>query len=179
MSRVGRMPIPIPSGVDVSIEGAHVVVKGPKGTLERDIVADISIAQEGDVLVVTRPTDERRHRAFHGLTRGLVNNMVVGVSEGYSKELEIIGVGYRAIAQGPSRLELALGFSHPVFVEAPAGISFEVPVPTRIIVSGVDKELVGEVAAKIRKIRKPEPYKGKGIRYLGERVLRKAGKTAK
>lgn len=179
MSRVGRMPITIPSGVDVSIEGAHVVVKGPKGTLERDIVPEISIAQEGDVLVVTRPTDERRHRAFHGLTRGLVNNMVVGVSEGYSKELEIIGVGYRAIAQGPSRLELALGFSHPVFVEAPAGISFEVPVPTRIIVSGVDKELVGEVAAKIRKIRKPEPYKGKGIRYLGERVLRKAGKTAK
>lgn len=179
MSRIGRMPIPIPSGVDVSIEGAHVVVKGPRGTLERDIIPDISIAREGDVLVVTRPTDERRHRAFHGLTRGLVNNMVVGVSEGYSKELEIIGVGYRAIAQGPTRLELALGFSHPVFVEAPAGISFEVPVPTRIIVSGVDKELVGEVAAKIRKIRKPEPYKGKGIRYLGERVLRKAGKTAK
>lgn len=179
MSRVGRMPIPIPSGVDVSIEGAHVVVKGPKGTLERDIIPDISITQEGDVLVVTRPTDERRHRAFHGLTRGLVNNMVVGVSEGYSKELEIIGVGYRAIAQGPTRLELALGFSHPVFVDAPAGISFEVPVPTRIIVSGVDKEMVGEVAAKIRKIRKPEPYKGKGIRYLGERVLRKAGKTAK
>ena len=179
MSRVGRMPIPIPSGVDVSIEGAHVVVKGPKGTLERDIIPDISITQEGDVLVVTRPTDERRHRAFHGLTRGLVNNMVVGVSEGYSKELEIIGVGYRAIAQGPTRLELALGFSHPVFVDAPAGISFEVPVPTRIIVSGVDKELVGEVAAKIRKIRKPEPYKGKGIRYLGERVLRKAGKKAK
>lgn len=173
------MPIPVPSGVDVAVTGVHVVVKGPKGTLERDIVPEISITRDGDVLVVTRPTDERRHRALHGLTRGLVNNMVVGVSEGFSKELEIIGVGYRAIAQGPNRLELALGFSHPVFVDAPDGIAFEVPVPTRIIVSGPDKEMVGEVAAKIRKLRKPEPYKGKGIRYLGERVLRKAGKTAK
>lgn len=179
MSRIGRKPIPIPSGVDVAISGLRVTVKGPKGTLERDLVSDISVAREGDELVVTRPSDERRHRALHGLTRSLVNNMVVGVSDGFRRELDIVGVGYRATAQGPNRLELALGFSHPVFVDAPEGIAFEVPVPTKIIVQGADKEMVGQVAANIRKLRKPEPYKGKGIRYSDERVLRKAGKTGK
>ncbi len=179
MSRIGRQPIPVPSGVDVTIDGVHVVVKGPKGQLERDIVPDITMARDGDFLHVSRPTDERRHRALHGLTRSLVNNMVLGVSEGFSKDLDIVGVGYRAIAQGSNRLELALGFSHPVFVDAPEGVTFEVPSPTRITIRGADKEAVGEIAAKIRKIRKPEPYKGKGVRYAGERVLRKAGKTAK
>jgi large subunit ribosomal protein L6 len=179
MSRIGRMPIPIPSGVDVTLDGPHVVVKGPKGTLERQLVPEITVAREGDVLVVTRPSDERNHRALHGLTRSLVANMVTGVSEGFVRELEIVGVGYRAAGQGPNRLELALGFSHPVHVEAPEGVTFEVPVPTRIVVRGADKELVGQVAANIRKIRKPEPYKGKGIRYAGERVLRKAGKAGK
>ena len=137
------------------------------------------MAQEGDVLVVSRPDDERRHRALHGLSRSLVANMVAGVTEGFSKELEIVGVGYRCQARGPSALELALGFSHPVFVNAPEGITFEVPLPTRIVVRGMDKEKVGQVAADIRKLRKPEPYKGKGVRYAGERVLRKAGKAAK
>jgi large subunit ribosomal protein L6 len=179
MSRIGRKPIPIPTGVDVTVDGARVVVKGPKGTLERQLVPDITVAREGDTLVVTRPSDERQHRALHGLTRTLVNNMVVGVSDGFSRDLEIVGVGYRATAQGPNRIELALGFSHPVHVEAPEGISFEVPSPTRITVRGYNKELVGQVAANIRKIRKPEPYKGKGVRYAGERVLRKAGKAGK
>ena len=179
MSRVGRKPIPIPSGVEITLNGPHVVVKGPKGTLERQLVPDISVAREGDELVVTRPSDERNHRALHGLTRSLVANMVTGVSEGFARELEIVGVGYRAIGQGPNKLELALGFSHPVHVEAPEGVTFEVPVPTRIVVRGADKELVGQVAANIRKIRKPEPYKGKGIRYAGEVVRRKAGKAAK
>ena len=179
MSRIGRKPIPIPSGVDVTFNGAHVTVKGPKGTLERDLVPDITFTREGDELIVTRPSDERQHRALHGLTRSLVSNMVVGVSDGFVKELEIVGVGYRAAATTPSRLDLALGFSHPVAVDAPEGITFETPAPTRIIVSGIDKEAVGQVAANIRKIRKPEPYKGKGVRYAGERVLRKAGKAAK
>jgi large subunit ribosomal protein L6 len=179
MSRVGRKPIPIPSGVDISLEMPRVVVKGPKGTLERQLVPEITVAREGDTLVVTRPSDERNHRALHGLTRTLVANMVTGVSEGFARELEIVGVGYRATGQGPNRLELALGFSHPVHIEAPEGISFEVPAPTRIVVRGFDKELVGQVAANIRKIRKPEPYKGKGIRYAGERVVRKAGKAGK
>lgn len=179
MSRVGRKPIPIPSGVDVVISGLQVTVKGPKGTLVRELVPEISIARDGEDLIVTRPTDERRHRALHGLTRSLVNNMVVGVSDGFRREMDIVGVGYRATAQGSNRLELALGFSHPVFVDAPDGIVFEVPVPTKIIVQGADKELVGQVAANIRKLRKPEPYKGKGIRYSDERVLRKAGKTGK
>jgi large subunit ribosomal protein L6 len=179
MSRIGRKPISIPSGVDVQLDGAHVVVKGPKGTLERQLVPDITVSREGDTILVTRPSDERQHRALHGLTRTLVNNMVVGVSDGFSRDLEIVGVGYRAIAQGPSRIELALGFSHPVHVDAPEGITFEVPSPTRITVRGANKELVGQVAANIRKIRKPEPYKGKGVRYAGERVLRKAGKAGK
>ena len=179
MSRIGRKPIPIPSGVEVTLNGTHVVVKGPKGTLERDLVPDISVTREGDELIVTRPSDERDHRALHGLTRSLVNNMVVGVSEGFVRDLEIVGVGYRATAQGPNRLELALGFSHPVHVDAPEGITFEVASPTRISVRGSNKELVGQVAANIRKIRKPEPYKGKGVRYAGERILRKAGKAGK
>jgi large subunit ribosomal protein L6 len=156
-----------------------VVVSGPKGTLERQLVPEITVSRDGDSLVVTRPSDERQHRALHGLTRTLVANMVTGVSDGFARDLEIVGVGYRATAQGPTRLELALGFSHPVHVEAPAGITFEVPSPTRITVRGANKELVGQVAANIRKIRKPEPYKGKGIRYAGERVLRKAGKAGK
>jgi len=179
MSRIGKRPIPIPAGVDVSFNGTHVTVKGPKGTLERDLVPDITITREGDELVVTRPSDQREHRALHGLTRSLVSNMVVGVSDGFSKDLEIVGVGYRATAQGPNKLELALGFSHSVHVDAPEGITFEVPSPTRITVRGSNKELVGQVAANIRKIRKPEPYKGKGVRYAGEHVQRKAGKAAK
>ena len=154
-------------------------MKGPKGTLERDLVPDITLSREGDEIIVTRPTDGREHRALHGLTRSLVNNMVVGVSDGFAKDLEIVGVGYRATAQGPNKIELALGFSHPVHVDAPEGITFEVPSPTRITVRGSNKELVGQVAANIRKIRKPEPYKGKGVRYAGERILRKAGKAGK
>ena len=177
MSRVGKAPIPIPSGVDVTVEQGHVAVKGPRGELARPTPTQIAIARDGDQLVVTRPDDERENRALHGLVRSLVNNMVVGVSEGFSKELEIVGVGYRVVAQGPSRLELQVGFSHPVPFEAPDGITFEVPQPTRIIVRGCDKQLVGQVAADIRKIRRPEPYKGKGIRYAGERVQRKAGKS--
>jgi large subunit ribosomal protein L6 len=179
VSRVGKEPIPIPNGVEVTIDGGHVAVKGPKGELERQTPTQIAVSRSGDELVVTRPDDERENRALHGLVRSLVNNMVLGVSDGFSRDLEIVGVGYRATAQGPNRLELQVGFSHPVRVEAPAGITFEVPQPTRITVRGCDKQLVGQVAADIRKIRKPEPYKGKGIRYAGERVLRKAGKSAK
>ena len=179
MSRIGRSPITVPSNVTVTIDGPTVQVKGPQGSLEHTLPEGITVAQEGDTLVVSRPDDERRHRALHGLSRSLVANMVSGVTEGFSKELEIVGVGYRATAKGPNALELVLGFSHPVFVDAPDGISFEVPVATRIIVKGIDKEKVGQVAADIRKIRKPEPYKGKGVRYADERVLRKAGKAAK
>jgi len=179
MSRVGRSPIPLPGGVDVRVEGSHVTVTGPRGVLARDLPADITVRQDDGVLLVERPDDERRHRALHGLTRSLVNNMVVGVTQGFSRDLEIVGVGYRATAQGDRRLELALGFSHPVVVDAPEGITFEVPVPTKILVKGIDKEAVGQVAANIRKLRKPEPYKGKGIRYAGEVVRRKAGKAAK
>jgi large subunit ribosomal protein L6 len=179
MSRVGRSPIAVPSNVTVTLDGDTVNVKGPQGSLERQLPEGITIAQEGDTLVVTRPDDERRHRALHGLSRSLVANMVSGVTEGFTKELEIVGVGYRATAKGPGSLELALGFSHPVQVDAPEGITFEVPVPTRITVKGIDKEKVGQVAADIRKLRKPEPYKGKGVRYANERVLRKAGKAAK
>jgi large subunit ribosomal protein L6 len=179
MSRIGRSPIPVPSNVTVTIAGATVNVKGPQGSLERQLPSGITITQEGDELVVTRPDDERQHRALHGLSRSLVANMVTGVTDGFSKELEIVGVGYRANAKGPGALELALGFSHPVNVNAPEGITFEVPLPTRIIVKGIDKEKVGQVAADIRKLRKPEPYKGKGVRYAGERVVRKAGKAAK
>jgi large subunit ribosomal protein L6 len=179
MSRIGKAPIPVPTGVDVTLADRNVTVKGPKGTLARRLPPDITVRQDGDLLLVERPDDEREHRALHGLTRSLVNNMVVGVTDGFVKELEIVGVGYRATAQGPSRLELALGFSHPVVVEAPEGVTFEVPQPTRITVRGIDKEIVGQVAANIRKVRKPEPYKGKGVRYAGEVVLRKAGKAAK
>ena len=179
MSRIGRSPIPVPDGVEVTLADRQVTVKGPRGTLERTLPDEINVRQEDAQLLVERPNDERRNRALHGLTRTLVSNMVVGVTSGFRKELEIVGVGYRAIARGPAQLELALGFSHPVLVDAPEGISFEVPQPTRIAVAGIDKELVGQVAANIRKIRKPEPYKGKGVRYAGERVLRKAGKAAR
>ena len=179
MSRVGRSPIPVPSGVDVTIGAGNISVKGPKGTLARTVPEPITIRQEEDTLFVERPDDLRASRSRHGLMRALVNNMVVGVTAGFTKELEIIGVGYRATAAGPNKLDLALGFSHPVSVDAPEGISFETPAPNRIIVKGIDKEAVGQVAANIRKIRKPEPYKGKGVRYAGERVLRKAGKAAK
>jgi large subunit ribosomal protein L6 len=179
MSRIGKAPIPVPSGVDVTIADRHITVKGPKGTLERDLPGAITVRQDGEELLVERPDDERQNRALHGLVRSLVSNMVVGVHSEFTKELEIIGVGYRAAAQGPSKLELALGFSHPVHVDAPDGITFEVPTPNRIVVRGIDKETVGQVAANIRKIRKPEPYKGKGVRYLGEYVAKKAGKTGK
>jgi large subunit ribosomal protein L6 len=179
MSRIGKAPIPLPSGVDVTIADRHIIVKGPRGQLERDLPGVITVRQDDGRLVVERPDDERHNRAQHGLTRSLVNNMVLGVTDGFVKELEIVGVGYRATAQGPSAIELALGFSHPVRVQAPPGIEFEVPAPTRISVKGIDKEAVGQVAANIRKIRKPEPYKGKGVRYAGERVQRKAGKTGK
>jgi large subunit ribosomal protein L6 len=179
MSRIGKSPIPVPSGVDVSLAGQHITVRGPKGTLERDIPGVITIRQDGDVLVVERPDDERQNRAMHGLVRSLVNNMVQGVTQGFTKELEIVGVGYRATAKGPGAMELALGFSHSVNITAPDGITFEVPSPNRIVVSGIDKEAVGQVAADIRAWRKPEPYKGKGVRYLGEHVRRKAGKAGK
>ncbi|HKH06701.1 MAG TPA: 50S ribosomal protein L6 [Acidimicrobiales bacterium] len=179
MSRVGKSPIPVPSGVDVSVSGNHVSVNGPKGRLERTVPGAITVRQEGETLVVERPNDERQNRALHGLVRSLVNNMVVGVTEGFRKELEIVGVGYRATAKGPNALELALGFSHSVNVTAPDGVTFEVPSPTRIVVNGIDKEAVGQVAADIRAWRKPEPYKGKGVRYAGEHVQRKAGKAGK
>ena len=179
MSRIGKAPIPLPSGVDITLNDRHVTVKGPKGTLDREIPGTITIRQDGAELLVERPDDERQTRAMHGLVRSLVNNMVVGVTDGFTKELEIIGVGYRATAKGPDALDLALGFSHPVVVNAPSGVTFEVPAPNRISVKGSDKELVGQVAADIRKLRKPEPYKGKGVRYLGEHVVRKAGKSGK
>jgi large subunit ribosomal protein L6 len=172
-------PISIPSGVDVKIDGARVAVKGPKGELEHTIVGGVSVSRTDDVLNVERVDDTRENRSLHGLQRSLIANMVTGVSEGFAKELEIVGVGYRAQAQGPEKIEIAVGFSHPVHVQAPAGVTFEVPQPTRIVVRGFDKQLVGQVAADIRKLRKPEPYKGKGIRYAGERVQRKAGKSAK
>ena len=178
MSRIGKAPISIPSGVEVTIAGRTVTVKGPKGTLSREVPGEITVRKEESTLLVERPNDERQNRAMHGLSRTLVNNMVTGVTEGFTKELDIVGVGYRAEAQGQN-LRLALGFSHPVIVPAPDGISFEVPAQTKIIVKGIDKELVGQVAADIRAIRKPEPYKGKGVRYANERVLRKAGKAGK
>ncbi len=179
MSRIGNAPVQVPSGVEVSVSGRTITVKGPKGTLSRLIPGEIEVAQADGVLTFSRPNDERQQRAQHGLARSLVNNMVLGVSQGFTKQLEIVGVGYRAEAQGANALRLNLGFSHPVNVAAPEGISFEVPVPTQVIVSGIDKEVVGQVAANIRSIRKPEPYKGKGDRYLNERILRKAGKAGK
>jgi large subunit ribosomal protein L6 len=179
MSRIGRAPITVPSGVNVTIADRSVTVAGPRGSLTRALPGEITVRQEDSSLVVERPNDERQNRALHGLTRTLVNNMVVGVTAGFTKDLEIVGVGYRATARGANALELALGFSHPVVVDAPDGITFEVPQPTRVSVKGNDKELVGQVAANIRKIRKPEPYKGKGVRYAGERVVRKAGKASK
>jgi large subunit ribosomal protein L6 len=179
MSRIGRKAIPVPNGVDVNITGESVSVKGPKGTLSMPVAESITVRQEEGSVLVERPDDERQNRALHGLTRSLINNMVIGVTEGFKKELEIVGVGYRATAKGPKAIELALGFSHSVNVEAPEGITFQVPAPTSIIVEGIDKEQVGQVAANIRKIRKPEPYKGKGVRYKGEYVARKAGKAAK
>ena len=179
MSRVGKSPINVPLGVDVDVEGDHITIKGPKGTLERTIPGAIKVEDNGDTLTVVRPNDERQNRALHGLVRSLVNNMVVGVTEGFRKELEIVGVGYRATARGANAMELALGFSHPVSITAPEGITFEVPAPNRIVVSGIDKEMVGQVAADIRAWRKPEPYKGKGVRYAGEHVQRKAGKAGK
>ena len=179
MSRIGRSPIPLPSGVDVTVADGRITVSGPRGTLEQALPPDMTVRQDDGVLLVERPDDARQHRALHGLTRSLVNNMVVGVTAGFTRDLEIVGVGYRAAAQGENRLELALGFSHPVVVEAPEGITFEVPAPTRISVKGNDKQAVGQVAADIRSLRKPEPYKGKGVRYAGEVVRRKAGKAAK
>ena len=179
MSRIGKEPISVPSDVQVSIEGRNVGVSGPKGSLDLDVPCEIEVRQEDDMILVERPNDDRKNKALHGLTRSLVNNMVIGVSEGFKKELEIVGVGYRAAEKGSNGLELQLGFSHPVEVKAPEGITFEVPEPTRIIVSGINKEVVGQVAADIRSYRKPEPYKGKGIRYAGEHVARKAGKAAK
>jgi len=177
MSRIGRLPIQVPDGVEVNVDGALVRVKGPKGELSQAVSPDLSFEREDSTLRVTRPTDRPEHRALHGLTRSLVFNMVEGVTNGFEKRLEIQGVGYRAQLKG-NTLELALGFSHPVRVEAPAGIDFEVPVPTQIVVRGIDKQAVGEVAARIRKLRPPEPYKGKGVRYAGEYVARKVGKRA-
>jgi large subunit ribosomal protein L6 len=179
MSRIGKAPITVPGGVDVTIAGRTITVKGPNGTLSRQIPGEIVVRQDDSTLLVERPDDERENRSLHGLTRSLVNNMVVGVTSGFSKELEIVGVGYRAEAQGPTTIRLALGYSRPIVVDAPEGVTFEVPQATRIVVRGIDKEKVGQVAADIRAIRKPEPYKGKGVRYTGERVLRKAGKAGK
>jgi large subunit ribosomal protein L6 len=179
MSRIGTNPITVPASVSITVDAGVATVKGPNGTMSRVIPDGITLEQSGDVLTVSRVNDETQYRSLHGLTRTLIANMVVGVTDGWSKELEIIGVGYRAANGGPGVLDLALGFSHPVKFNAPDGITFEVPVPTRVIVKGADKEVVGQVAASIRKIRKPEPYKGKGVRYLGERVVRKAGKAAK
>jgi large subunit ribosomal protein L6 len=179
MSRIGRLPIPVPSGVDVTITGREVAVKGPKGSLNHTLVEPISIQRDEDgTLVVTRPDDERDSKARHGLSRTLVANMIQGVTAGYERTLEIVGVGYRVVAKG-SDLEFALGFSHPVTVVAPEGISFEVQAPTRFVVRGIDKQQVGAVAANIRRIRPPEPYKGKGVRYQGEAVRRKVGKAGK
>jgi large subunit ribosomal protein L6 len=180
MSRIGKLPVPVPSGVDVAIDGPLVTVKGPKGTLSHTVAAPI-VVEKGDdgVLDVKRPDDERNSRSLHGLTRTLVNNMVVGVTDGYEKKLEIVGVGYRVLSKGPTQLEFQLGYSHPIIFDAPDGITFAVESQTRLGVQGIDKQLVGEVAANIRKLRKPEPYKGKGVRYAGEHVRRKVGKAGK
>jgi large subunit ribosomal protein L6 len=180
MSRIGRLPIPVPSGVDVAIDEATVTVKGPKGTLSHTVASPILVEKgEDGVLSVNRPDDERNSRSLHGLTRTLINNMVVGVTEGYEKKLEIVGVGYRVLPKGPTQLEFQLGYSHPIVFDAPEGITFTTEGPTKLGVVGIDKQLVGEVAAKIRKLRKPEPYKGKGVRYSGEHIRRKVGKAGK
>ena len=180
MSRIGKLPITVPAGVEVKLTGQDVEVKGPKGSLSLTVSEPITVAKnEAGEIEVTRPDDERESRSLHGLTRTLVNNMVIGVTEGYEKKLEIVGVGYRVISKGPTQLEFNLGFSHPVIVDAPAGVTFAVEKPTAFTVYGIDKQAVGEVAANIRKIRKPEPYKGKGVRYAGERVRRKVGKAGK
>ncbi len=177
MSRIGKLPVPIPDGVDVKVDGLTVQVKGPKGELTQTMPDGVDIAIEDGEVKVTRHSDHREHRSRHGLVRSLVANMVEGVTTGYVKSLEMVGVGYRAAKQGKD-IELQVGFSHPVLIEAPEGIDFEVPQPTKIVVSGIDKVLVGQVAANIRKVRPPEPYKGKGIKYEGEHIRRKAGKTA-
>ena len=179
MSRIGKLPVPVPSGVDVSIDGAQVTVKGPKGTLSHTVAAPITVEKGEGVLDVKRPDDERESKSLHGLTRTLVNNMVVGVTEGYEKKLEIVGVGYRVLSKGPTQLEFQLGYSHSITFNAPEGITFTVDGPTRLGVQGIDKQLVGETAANIRKLRKPEPYKGKGVRYSGEHIRRKVGKAGK
>jgi large subunit ribosomal protein L6 len=178
MSRIGRMPVTVPSGVDVSIDGRKVVVKGPKGTLQHTVAPPIEVSQNDGVLTVTRPNDEGEIRALHGLSRTLIANMITGVTDGYRKTLEIVGVGYRVQARGKD-LEFSLGYSHPVVVTPPDGISFRVEAPTRFVVEGIDKQQVGETAANIRKLRKPDPYKGKGVRYQGEQIRRKVGKAGK
>jgi large subunit ribosomal protein L6 len=178
MSRIGRLPIAVPSTVDVTIDGREVTVKGPKGTLSRTLHPDMTVSREDGTIVVTRPTEQKTHKQLHGLTRTLVNNMVVGVTDGYRKGLEITGVGYRATLNG-KKLTLNLGYSHPIEIDPPEGISFEVENPTRLAVVGIDKELVGQIAAQVRSTRKPEPYKGKGVRYSGEYIRRKAGKAGK
>jgi large subunit ribosomal protein L6 len=178
MSRIGRMPVVVPSGVDVTINGRDVIVKGPKGTLSLQVAVPIEVNHDGGVITVTRPSDEGEIRALHGLSRSLIANMVTGVTDGYSKTMEIVGVGYRVQARGRD-LEFSLGFSHPVLVSPPEGVTFRVETPTRFVVEGIDKQQVGEVAANIRKLRKPDPYKGKGVRYSGEQIRRKAGKAGK
>ncbi len=180
MSRIGKLPVPVPSGVEVTVDGQQLSIKGPKGTLQHRVAEPITVARaESGELEVSRPNDERVSKSLHGLTRTLVANMVTGVTAGYEKKLEIVGVGYRVISKGPTELEFALGYSHPVRVHAPEGITFNVEAPTRFSVLGIDKQQVGEVAANIRKLRKPEPYKGKGVRYAGEKVRRKVGKAGK
>jgi large subunit ribosomal protein L6 len=178
MSRIGRMPVTVPNGVDVDIDGRQVVVKGPKGTLRYTVAPPIEVSKSDGVLTVTRPSDEGEVRALHGLSRSLIANMITGVTEGYRKTLEIVGVGYRVQARGEN-LEFSLGYSHPVVVTPPEGISFRVEAPTRFVVEGIDKQQVGEIAANIRKLRKPDPYKGKGVRYQGEQIRRKVGKAGK
>jgi large subunit ribosomal protein L6 len=178
MSRIGRLPIPVPSGVEVTIDGSHVAVKGPRGELSRDVAPELRLVRDGESILVERPGDDKRSRQLHGLTRTLVANMVTGVTSGYRKGLEITGVGYRAQLVG-RKLQLNLGYSHPIEIDPPAGIAFEVENPTRLAVTGIDKELVGHVAARVRAQRKPEPYKGKGVRYAGEVIRRKAGKAGK
>ena len=180
MSRIGKLPVPVPSGVDITLDASVVTVKGPKGTLTHAVAEPITVVKSDDgSLDVQRPNDERKSKALHGLTRTLINNMVVGVTDGYEKKLEIVGVGYRVLSKGPTELEFQLGYSHPIIFKAPDGITFAVESPTKLGVQGIDKQLVGEVAANIRKLRKPEPYKGKGVRYAGEHIRRKVGKAGK